>query len=116
MQELGLLRLALAATGMVAPRTRGNHLNALTAVASYDSTQGNGNAKGDDQMTAACADLPVGTRVRITNLKNNRSVVVRVTDRGLFLNGRQISVTRHAARHLGFVKAGSAQVRIEHVS
>ena len=53
-------------------------------------------------LTAAHRSLPFGTRVRVTNLRNDRSVVVRINDRGPFIRGRVIDVTPAAARALGF--------------
>jgi rare lipoprotein A len=64
-------------------------------------------------MTAAHREFPLGTRLRVTNLKNGRSVVVRVNDRGPYRRGYILSVTRRAAERLGFVKTGSARVRLE---
>ena len=61
-------------------------------------------------MTAAHRTLPFGTRVKITNRKNGRSVVVRISDRGPFVRGRVIDVTPAAARALGF--AGLASVSV----
>src|SRR5437879_3670317 len=67
----------------------------------------------DEQaMTAAHRTLPFGTRVRVTNLTNGRSVVVTITDRGPFAPGRIIDVSKRAARNLDFVRAGTARVRI----
>ena len=63
-------------------------------------------------MTAAHRTLPFGTRVRVTNLTNGRSVVVTITDRGPFAPGRIIDVSKRAARNLDFVRAGTARVRI----
>ncbi|MGC9330032.1 MAG: septal ring lytic transglycosylase RlpA family protein [Candidatus Hinthialibacter sp.] len=64
-------------------------------------------------MTAAHRTLPFGTKVRVTNLENRKSVVVRINDRGPFSKGRIIDVSRKAAQLLGFVNAGLARVRIE---
>jgi len=66
----------------------------------------------EEAMTAAHRTLPFGTRVRVTNLTNGRSVVVTITDRGPFAPGRVIDVSRSAARKLDFVRAGTARVRI----
>jgi rare lipoprotein A len=63
-------------------------------------------------LTAAHPTLPFGTKVKVVNLRNDRSVVVRVNDRGAFGRGRVIDVSRAAADELGFVKAGIARVRI----
>ena len=65
-----------------------------------------------NRLTAASATLPLGTKVRLTNLKNNRSVVVRVTDRYADKN-RIIDVSKSAAKKLGFIHAGTAQVKME---
>jgi rare lipoprotein A len=63
-------------------------------------------------MTAAHRTLPFGTKVRVENLDNGRSVIVRVNDRGPFVGGRVIDVTRAAAEELGMVKSGIAKVRV----
>lgn len=64
-------------------------------------------------LTAAHPTLPFGTRIRVTNLENGRSLELRVNDRGPFRRGRVLDVTRRAARELGFLGAGSARVRVE---
>ena len=64
-------------------------------------------------LTAAHRTLPFGTRLRITNLENGRSVVVTVTDRGPADRGRVVDLSRHAARQLGFVREGTARVRLD---
>lgn len=64
-------------------------------------------------MTAAHRTLPFGTRVRVTNLDNRRSLVVRINDRGPFRRGRIIDVSRKAAEGLGMIRSGVAPVRIE---
>ena len=69
--------------------------------------------RGDpDAMTAAHRSLPFGTVILVENLENKRSVAVRVNDRGPFVGGRVIDVTRAVATRLGFVKMGSARVRV----
>ena len=65
-----------------------------------------------EALTAAHRSLPFGTRVKVENLDNGKSVVVRINDRGPFVGGRVIDVTRAAARSLGFVGAGLANVRL----
>ncbi|GAX34978.1 septal ring lytic transglycosylase RlpA family protein [Nodularia sp. NIES-3585] len=64
-------------------------------------------------MTAAHRSLPFGTRVRVTNTRNGRSVVVRINDRGPFIRGRIIDVSTGAARNLGMINSGIAPVKIE---
>ncbi len=63
-------------------------------------------------FTAAHPTLPFGTRVRVTNLANGRSVVVTINDRAPFVKGRIIDVSRHVARRLGFQHRGTARVRV----
>ena len=87
--------------------------------ASYygDRHHGQKTASGErfDQraMTAAHRTLPFGTRVKVTNLNNNRSVVVRINDRGPFVRGRIIDVSRAAAEKLDMVRSGVVPVRVE---
>lgn len=64
-------------------------------------------------LTAAHRTLPLDTVVRVTNLENDRSVLVRINDRGPFARGRVIDVSREAAELLGMTKAGVVPVRIE---
>lgn len=61
---------------------------------------------------AAHKTLPLPCKIRITNLKNGKSTVVRVNDRGPFIRGRVVDVTAPVAKKLGFYKAGTAPVRI----
>ncbi|MBD9676776.1 septal ring lytic transglycosylase RlpA family protein [Pseudomonas sp. PDM18] len=64
-------------------------------------------------LTAAHRTLPFGTRVRVTNLDNGRSVVVRINDRGPFGRGRIIDVSKAAAEQLNMLRSGTAPVRLE---
>ncbi len=64
-------------------------------------------------FTAAHPTLPFGTRVRVTNLDNGRSVLVVINDRGPFVRARIIDVSRRAARSLGFERKGTVPVRVE---
>ena len=65
------------------------------------------------KMTAAHPTLPIPSYVRVTNLANGRSVVVRINDRGPFHAGRIIDLSYVAAHKLGYIAAGSAQVEVE---
>ncbi|AFY55217.1 rare lipoprotein A [Rivularia sp. PCC 7116] len=65
------------------------------------------------RMTAAHKTLPFGTRVRVTNMRNGRSVVVRINDRGPFIRGRVIDLSRGAAGVIGMIGRGIAPVRVE---
>jgi len=66
----------------------------------------------DRKLTAAHRTLPFGTRVRVTNLDNHRSVVLTINDRGPYRRGRIIDVSRRASRVLGFHHDGLARVRV----
>jgi rare lipoprotein A len=67
----------------------------------------------DRKLTAAHRALPFGTRVRVTNLSNGRSVVVRISDRGPGRRDRIIDLSERAARELGFLAAGVTRVRLD---
>lgn len=66
-----------------------------------------------EAMTAAHKKLPFGTVVRVHNLKNGRSVVVRINDRGPFVRRRIIDLSKGAARQLDMIRDGVVPVRIE---
>ncbi|MGA8323060.1 MAG: septal ring lytic transglycosylase RlpA family protein [Xanthobacteraceae bacterium] len=65
------------------------------------------------ELTAAHPTLPFGTRLRVTNVTNGRSVVVRVNDRGPFVSGRVVDVSRSAAQSLDMIGRGIAKVKID---
>ncbi|MBV8687318.1 MAG: septal ring lytic transglycosylase RlpA family protein [Alphaproteobacteria bacterium] len=79
--------------------------------------EGNRTASGERfsaaGFTAAHRTLPLGTRLRVTNLANGRSVIVRVNDRGPFVHSRLIDVSLAAAREINMVRSGKAQVKLE---
>jgi len=64
-------------------------------------------------LTAAHRSLPFGTKVRVTNLINNRSVTVKINDRGPFIEGRIIDLTRYAFSKIGDTEQGLIKVKIE---
>ena len=66
-----------------------------------------------NKLTAAHKTLPLGSKARVTNLDNGSAVEVEINDRGPFIEGRIIDLSRAAARALGFVKSGTAPVRVE---
>ncbi len=106
MKKLVLAALLATSTGAEAQSWIGK--------ASYYSLTGitaNGGRVG--RLTAAHRTLPFGSKVLVTNLANQRSVVLTINDRGPFLPGRMIDVSRAAADHLGFRVAGLARVKIE---
>jgi rare lipoprotein A len=69
-----------------------------------------------NKLTAAHRKLPFGTRVKVTNLKNGRSVVVRINDRGPYARGGLIDLSPAAARQLDMIKDGTVPVTVEVLS
>lgn len=82
-----------------------------------DKFEGSPTASGEkykaSKLTAAHKTLPFGTKVRVTNLANNESVVVTINDRGPFVEGRIIDVSKSAAEKLSFFNQGTAEVKLE---
>lgn len=82
-----------------------------------NSFQGKETASGElydsAAFTAAHKTLPFGTRVKVTNIRNNKSVVVTINDRGPFHQKRIIDLSKSAARELGFINKGTTKVRLE---
>ena len=70
-----------------------------------------------DQMsfTAAHKSLKFGTLLKITNLKNNKSVVIRINDRGPYVHGRDLDLSKAAALELGMVRKGVAKIKVEEI-
>lgn len=69
-----------------------------------------------NEMTCAHKSLPFGAMLKVTNLRNNKSVIVKVNDRGPFVRDRLIDLSRAAANQLAFVRAGTAKVCIEWIN
>ncbi len=90
-----------------------------TGTASYYGAKHHGKrtASGEpfDQhaLTAAHRQLPFGTRVKVTNVNNDKTVVVRINDRGPHVRGRLIDLSRAAAQQLGMLRSGTARVRVQ---
>ncbi len=82
--------------------------------APYHNARGaNGRIYNQNAMTAAHRTLPMGTVVRVTNLSNRLSVVVTITDRGPFVHGRILDLSRAAALKIGVWRTGTARVRMD---
>lgn len=80
----------------------------------YNNRKGaDGTVYDQNAMTAAHRTLPMGSLVRVTNLTNNQSVVVKVTDRGPFIEGRIIDLSLAAAKAVDIYRPGTAKVRVE---
>lgn len=77
------------------------------------SRTASGKRMTNQSATAAHKTLPMGTRVRVTNVSNGKSEVVTINDRGPFVKGRIIDVSKGSAERLGFLKHGIAVVRVE---
>lgn len=90
-----------------------------TGTASWYGTKFHGQATANGEaydlygMTAAHKTLPLPSYVRVTNLENNRSVILRVNDRGPFYSDRIIDLSFAAAKKLGYAEIGTARVRVE---
>ena len=72
----------------------------------------NGEHMDPNELTAAHRSLPFGTRVLVENLSNGRAVVVRINDRGPFIGGRIIDLSKAAAASIGMIDTGTAKVRV----
>jgi rare lipoprotein A len=73
----------------------------------------NGEIFDMNALTAAHRTFPFGTKVRVTNLENNKVVVVRVNDRGPFVEGRMMDLSMGAAKEIDLIRTGTARVRLE---
>ncbi len=73
----------------------------------------NGERYNQNGLTAAHKTLPFGTQVRVTNLNNGRSVIVRINDRGPYIHGRVIDLSKGAANVIGLISSGVAPVQLE---
>jgi rare lipoprotein A len=88
---------------------------AQTGMASYykhGKRTANGESFDPHGMTAAHRTFPFGTRVLVTNLKNGKSVIVRINDRGPFTKGRVIDLSLGAAKVVGLTQSGVAKVKV----
>ena len=79
----------------------------------HGRTTANGERYNQYAMTAAHKKLPFNTKVRVINLNNNKSVIVRINDRGPFIRGRIIDLSKKAAKEIAMLDSGTAPVRIE---
>jgi rare lipoprotein A len=75
-----------------------------------------GEAFDHKELTAAHRTLPLGSKIEVTNLRNNRSLVLRVNDRGPNVTGRLVDVSKAAAERLGFVSSGRTAVQVRVLS
>ena len=73
----------------------------------------NGEIFSQEKLTAACNVLPLGTWVRVTNLRNSRSVIVKINDRMHGKMKRVVDLSRSAAQKLNFIRSGLTKVKVE---
>jgi rare lipoprotein A len=108
-------RVAAALCGVALLLVSALTAQAQSGIASIYGYKGGKTASGEradpDRLTAAHRTLPFGTKVRVTNRHNGRSIVVRINDRGPFIRGRVIDLTPAGARALGF--SGLAPVTLD---
>jgi rare lipoprotein A len=96
-----------------------NHPRVQVGIASYYGSKfhkkrtANGEIFNMYKVSAAHKTLPLGTKVRVINLKNRRSLTMTINDRGPYVKGRIIDLSYKAAQKLGFVNQGTTKVRIE---
>ncbi|MFC4626460.1 septal ring lytic transglycosylase RlpA family protein [Daeguia caeni] len=104
--------LALAVSGMIS-------VSAIEASAAQcgsaswyalNSRTASGERMNPHGLTAAHRTLPLGSKIKVTNQKNGKSLVVRINDRGPFIKGRVLDLSKGAASRLGFVGAGHTKV------
>ena len=100
-------------------RFRRGYPTHIVGIASYyaDDFDGKPTASGEifdmNKLTAAHKELPLGTIARITNPANGLSVVVKINDRGPFIPGREIDISKGAAEKIGLIDKGTATVLID---
>ena len=82
----------------------------------HGRTTANGETFDENALTAAHRELPFGTKVLITNLNNGKSTLVTINDRGPYIKGRHIDLSRAAAREVGMIDAGVTDVTMEIVT
>ena len=91
----------------------------ITGISSYYGTDFHGKLTANGEvydmygLTAAHKTLPLNTIVRVTNLSNNKSLILRINDRGPYVKGRILDCSYGAAKKLGFIAQGTTKVRIE---
>ena len=101
------------------PKTAKHIPKVITGVSSYYGTDFHGKLTANGEvydmygLTAAHKTLPLNTTVRVTNLANNKSLILRINDRGPYIKGRILDCSYGAAKKLDFLLQGTTKVRIE---
>ncbi len=109
MKSLPLAAAGLIAVSALLPSTAFAQCGHASWYALHSKTA-SGERMNPKALTAAHKTLPFGTKVRVTNQRNGKAVVVRINDRGPFVRGRVIDVSKAAAHALGFVGAGHTKI------
>jgi rare lipoprotein A len=107
--------MALLATTMLANALEYGKASFYSVKTNRGSITASGERLNDTKLTAAHRTLPFGSIVKVTNLSNGRSVIVRINDRGPFISGRVIDVSLAAATSLDFKHKGITRVKVENV-
>jgi len=116
---IGLLFICNSLVANDTTKTTGTKPKILYGTASFYSNSFNGKktASGElfsqQKMTAACNVLPLGTWIRVTNLRNGRSVLVKINDRLHARMTRVVDLSRTAAEKLSYIKSGLTRVKVE---
>jgi rare lipoprotein A len=95
------------------PAAKANVSDGVASFYTEDEWTASGERFNTHAMTAAHPTLPFGTRLRVTNVTNGRSVVVRINDRGPFVPGRVVDLSESAAESLGMVERGIVKVKLD---
>lgn len=106
-----MCRLSLAAVLLVLAL---RPVQAETGIAAFygGGRTASGEVSGPNGLTAAHRTLPFGTKVLVTNVRNGRTVLVRINDRGPYGRGRIIDLSRAAARELDMIRVGTTRVNV----
>ena len=111
-----ILKMAAAGAAVFAMAVLPAEAKTFSGTASWyqmGTTTASGARYNPDGLSAAHRTLPFGTKIKVTNLRNGKSVNVVVNDRGPFTGGRVLDVSRGAARHLGMISSGTAKVQVQ---
>lgn len=108
-----ILLVGLLATAVLLPLGAANAAQVGNASwYALHSMTASGERMNPNDLTAAHRTLPFGTKVHVKNLNNGRSVVVRINDRGPFVGGRVIDLSKAAAAQIGMIGSGTAKVSL----
>jgi|SRR6476661_2429887 rare lipoprotein A len=108
-KTLLVLALVAASSSFLAPGSASAQCGRASWYALTSKTA-SGERMNPSAMTAAHRSLPFGTKLKVTNTNNGKAVVVRINDRGPFIRGRVLDLSKAAARQLGFVDSGHTAV------